>query len=246
MAITLHSTRFGDDPLLVEILNDPDTGTRKLGSHSPPASVMRLQQALWDLGWVARVEPTIARREFVIGAYGPITRKTVVAYKTNYGIHYPPDAPTGFIDAYAGPRTLARLDRHCALLDAAISAFTKLEADDDSPFALVVTSGRQRVHPVPGTRGCTTEMWSGEVPIVGYHHPDAGTFGLQGELEEHYRLRLGGPTGPLGFPTSDAAPSPQGMKISLQCGELWRSSDGLLHHTILGVADPREDPDDLF
>jgi hypothetical protein len=33
----------------------------------------------------------------VIGIFGPITSKTVLAYKRHYDIHVPPDAPTSLV-----------------------------------------------------------------------------------------------------------------------------------------------------
>ncbi len=51
MALKFQSPRFEGEPHLLQILNDPDTGLMKLGPGSPPESVRRLQQALFDLGW---------------------------------------------------------------------------------------------------------------------------------------------------------------------------------------------------
>ena len=65
-----ESPRFADDPLLVEILNDPDTGTKKLQPGSPAGSVRTLQQALFDLEWNLRTPlPHLTEPgEFVDGA----------------------------------------------------------------------------------------------------------------------------------------------------------------------------------
>ena len=53
----------------------------------------------------------------MIGIFGPITSKTALAYKQHYDIHFPPDAPSGFIDHFVGPRTLDLLDEQCVLFD---------------------------------------------------------------------------------------------------------------------------------
>ncbi len=75
-----QSPRFAGDQVLEEILNDPDTGTKKLGPGSPPDSVRRLQQALYDLAWTFKITPPVhEQRDFVVGNYGPLTTKTVVA-----------------------------------------------------------------------------------------------------------------------------------------------------------------------
>ena len=114
-----QSSRFAGDQLLLAILNDPDTGTLKLGPGSPPDSVKRLQQAVFDLGWTLRIDPPFPDQDqFVIGVYGPVTTKTVLAFKTHHDIHFPPSAPTGFIDGFAGPRTFERLDSDCVPFDA--------------------------------------------------------------------------------------------------------------------------------
>lgn len=117
------SPRFRGDPLLESILNDPDMGTNKLGPGSAPESVLKVQQALFDLGWTTRIIPPVSDpASFVIGDYGPLTTSTVLAYKTHYDIHFPPDEPTGFVDGFTGPRTLSSLDGHCVLLDAGVAA----------------------------------------------------------------------------------------------------------------------------
>jgi hypothetical protein len=92
------SPRFARDPVLEEILDDPDTGTKKLQPGSPVENVKKVQEALFELGWTKRLIPPFGDHDaFVIGIYGPITSKTVTAYKTQYHIHFPPSAPTGFI-----------------------------------------------------------------------------------------------------------------------------------------------------
>ena len=117
MPTDFRSPRFSGDPVLEEILRDPDTGTKKLGPGSPEAeSIAKVQQALFDLMWTQRIDtPVSDPSQFVIGVFGPITTKTSLAYKQHYDIHFPPDAPTGFIDHFVGPRTLDLLDEQCVL-----------------------------------------------------------------------------------------------------------------------------------
>ena len=107
MPTDFRSSRFSGDAVLEEILRDPDTGTKKLGPGSPEAeSIKKVQQALFDLMWTQRIDrPVSEQSQFVIGIFGPITSKTALAYKQHYDIHFPPDAPSGFIDHFVGPRT---------------------------------------------------------------------------------------------------------------------------------------------
>lgn len=73
-----ESPRFAGDSVLEEILNDPDTGTKKLQPGSPVESVTKVQQALFELGWTSRIDtPVLDPAVFVIGIYGPLTTKTV-------------------------------------------------------------------------------------------------------------------------------------------------------------------------
>ena len=121
------SPRFAGDPVLEEILADPDTGTKKLQKGSPKHSVIPVQQARFGLGWSGRIEPPERdAQRFVDGDYGPVTTKTVLKYKEHYDIHFPPLAPTGSFDGFAGPRTLARLDKHCVLLYEAAAAIASV------------------------------------------------------------------------------------------------------------------------
>ena len=204
-----ESPRFTRDELLHAILNDPDTGTRKLGPGSPPESVKLLQQALWDLSWVAATSPGTLHQDFVIGIYGPKTQAAVIGYKTNYGIHFPPDAPTGFVDEYAGPRTFRRLDRHCVMLDRATAAlFTKLTELQTGgvPLNLVQNPDPQAPHTIPvrGTPGAAWEcLFYDDTSAHLYTRAETGTFMVTGVIDQYYRNAAGGPGGWLGFPITD-------------------------------------------
>jgi hypothetical protein len=66
--LEFKSLRFAGDPVLEEILNDPDTGTKKLQPGSDPDAVRRVQQAFFDLGWTLTVSPPVTDPSiFVIG-----------------------------------------------------------------------------------------------------------------------------------------------------------------------------------
>jgi hypothetical protein len=204
-----ESPRFAGDALLHAILNDPDTGTVKLGPGSPPSSVKRLQQALWDLHWVSASSPGTTLGDFVIGIYGPKTKTAVTGYKSNYNIHFPPDAPTGFIDSFAGPRTFRRLDRHCAQFDRAVlGLFTRFEQLQAAgvPISLPPNPNPDESHTV-WIADTTGAFWL--VALGGgtfghlYFREQVGAFLVSGPIEESYWNEAGGPAGFLGFPTSD-------------------------------------------
>jgi hypothetical protein len=201
------SPRFANDPLLLEILNDPDTGTVKLGPGSPPASVMTLQEALFDLMWNLRTsEPVIRdRSEFVVGNYGPKTTQAVTALKTRYGIHFPPSEPTGLIDGFAGPRTFAKLDELCVFLDGAVESIAR-KANEliDRGVDVTFVNGDRLTTPIDGTSGTLSLA-----DIAGTSGAIYFKRGMGGEANEVHGnifisyLESGGPRGPLGFPITD-------------------------------------------
>ena len=198
MPFTLASPRFADDPLLQQIAADPDGGVLKLGPGSPAASVQALQAALFDLGWVARVALVIVDRStFTAGVYDELTEQAVQAYRTHYGIHFPPDQPTGFVDSFAGPRTLRKLDGHCVLLDEADAAIatkaghvTGLTGISFGPTAPIMgSSGAHRVAAGGGAAG----IW---------FKRGLDAFLVQGAIFNTY-AEGGAATGELGFPVGD-------------------------------------------
>jgi hypothetical protein len=107
MAAEFRSPRFMGDPVLKEILRDPDTGTRKLGTGSPERdSVQSVQQALFDLRWTQRIDtPVPYPSQFVIGIFGPITSKNGAGLQASLR-HPLPAGRTNLV----GPRTLDLLD----------------------------------------------------------------------------------------------------------------------------------------
>jgi hypothetical protein len=204
----LRSAHLAGDPVLHEIANDPDTGTKKLQPGSPLDSVMRLQQALVDLDWTHRVEPPVLDpASFVIGVYGPVTTKTVLKYKTHYDLRYPPDDPLGFIDGLAGPRTLRLLDLHCLLLEEATVGLAQKAAEVE---ARTGEQFRDRAVAIIGTRGASTERTGGGTPALPsglWWHKVLGAAYVRMPFFDHY-LRTGDvqhppELGPLGFPVGD-------------------------------------------
>ena len=164
MPTDFRSPRFSGDAVLEEILRDPDTGMKKLGPGSPEAeSIKKVQQALFDLMWTQRIDtPVSDPSQFVIGIFGPITSKTALAYKQHYDIHFPPDAPSGFIDHFVGPRTLDLLDEQCVLFDECDAALASKAAEvaaatgvrhDGPTIPILNTFGAMRIRTDGGVPG---------------------------------------------------------------------------------------------
>lgn len=198
------SPRFAGDALLEQILNDPDTGQLKLGPGSPEQSVLTLQHALFDLTWNQRIDPPVHEEaDFVDGVYGPRTTDAVVAYKAQYDIHFPPSAPTGFIDGFAGPRSFAKLDVHCVLLDEAIAAILAKVDDlnaDGVPCDLV--NSEHAALPILGTSGTFSPAHVDGASGAVLYKRGIGAFEVHGPIWDVY---LAGPfaSAGFGFPVSD-------------------------------------------
>jgi len=215
MARQFMSSRFAGDPVLEDILNDPDTGTKKLQPGSPPDSVRRLQKALFDLGWTLRIHPPLYEEaDFVVGNYGPRTTEAVLAYKTHYDIHFPPAAPVGVIDGLAGPRTFARLDEQCALLDEAIAVINQRIADLNAAGAAVQPL-LQRFATLPIERTSGTHSLATVAGAQGaiLYKRGIGAFEVHGGIYDTY-LNQGYASGPFGFPISDERADGAGFRIA--------------------------------
>ncbi|MEV0032248.1 hypothetical protein [Nocardia sp. NPDC050793] len=235
------SWRFDEDALLEEILNDPDTGTKKLQAGSPPESVKKVQQALFDLTWTQRIDPPVSdRSQFVIGTYGPLTTKTVKAYKTRYDIRFPPGDPNGFIDGLTGPRTLAKLDRHCVLFDLCDAKLAGKAAEvrnatgreHDSPtLPILGTKGAMRLRSGGGLPGIPSGLW---------FKKGLGTFEVSGPIFIAYQDK-GSESGDLGFPFTDqqAGDAPGRFLQEFEGGEI-RFEDG---QTFVLFGNPPNDMD---
>lgn len=244
------SSRFTGVPLLLEILNDPNTGTLKLGPGSDAEAVIPVQQALWDLRWVRHDNPGTLHSDFVIGVYGPMTSRIVKTYKQHYDLHFPPDAPTGVFDEFAGPRTLRKLDLHCDLFDegqiftaqviqelSLVSTITDVSATPDLPAT----------QPVPGTLGVkrTVSIVSDDLPadvgIICYKR-GVGAFLVDGEIFLEYD-RQGGPGGSFGFPITGIflEDDAQTFRCDFEHGSIRQSSSGGISVIPPDVVDPADD-----
>jgi hypothetical protein len=204
MALQFESPRFAGDALLEEILNDPDTGTKKLGPGSPADSVMKLQQALFDLLWTEEIAPPVTSHDaFVIGIYGPKTTEIVTTYKRHYGIHFPGDPPDQF-DGFAGPRTFRRLDEQCVLFDEAVAAIATKAAeltDAGIPATLTGVSERGTIREI-GTSGTFTTADIGATQGAILYKRGIGAFEVHGRIFDEY-LKTGLGEGAFGFPITD-------------------------------------------
>ncbi len=210
MGLEFESPRFADDPLLFEILNDPDTGTLKLGPGSPPESVKRLQKALFDLHWPQEVDTPIEdESQFVIGTYGPMTTKAVTKFKTQYDIHFPPDEPTGFIDGFAGPRTLRLLDKQCVLFDLCDAA---LQQKADEVFAAQGIRHDGPTLPSRGRNGAN-RLQTAASPLTSglWFKVELGAFQVAAPFLRTYAVDFDAENGLLGFPFTDAITGGDGI-----------------------------------
>ena len=225
MALAFQSPRFAGDSLLLEILNDPDTGTLKLGPGSPPESVKRLQKALFDLQWPQHVDtPITDESQFVIGTYGPVTTKAVTKFKTRYRIHFPPDAPTGFIDGFAGPRTLRLLDKQCVLFHRCDAA---LQQKADEVFEAQGIRHDSPTTPSLGWNGAL-RVQTGAVPVTSglWFKPDLGAFQVARPFLKAYVVDDDGENGLLGWPFTDAITGGDGLtRQEFQGGQMLLEDD---------------------
>ena len=205
MAAEFRSPRFAGDPVLEAIFRDPDTGTKKLGpGNLEKDSIKKVQQALFDLLWTQRIDtPVSDPSQFVIGIFGPLTAKTVLAYKQHYDIHFPPSALTGIIDHFVGPRTLDLLDEQCVLFDECDAALAAKAAEvaaatgfrHDGPTLPILNSfGAMRLRTDDGSPAILSGLW--------FRRGRGTASRVFGLIYEEYERR-GMASGPLGFPIFD-------------------------------------------
>jgi peptidoglycan hydrolase-like protein with peptidoglycan-binding domain len=210
-----QSPRFAGDPVLEQILNDPDTGTVKLQPGSPADSVTKLQQALFDLGYNEFIDPPeftdSIPESFIDGVYGPRTTGCVLAYKKNYNIYFPPDAPTGSFDGFAGPRTFQRLDPQCVLFDEAVVAISEKAAG----LGIEISEFPRKTSPQYGTSGTASTATDTSNQSTIYYKRGVGAAEVHGAIQEGYVRGVGapGPRGALGFPISEEQDDSPGFRI---------------------------------
>jgi hypothetical protein len=231
----MTSPRFVGDDLLQAVFDDPDTGRLKLGPGSPRGAVRRVQLAFWDLGFAAQGAPGMPKATFTDGGYGAGTKNTVLIYKSQYNLRFPPDDPAGIIDDFAGPRTMRKLDLHVGLLDEAVVAieaksfevaaaaiFTILDTDPELPTT----------HPEIGTRGCSRRGTLNGEPAEFFYKRGLGTHVLTGPILTEFRSQLG-PVLPLGFPTMDVTdPAAHELTATFEHGRISVDAAGQTHTII--------------
>ena len=132
----LMSPRFAGNPLLQQILDDPDTGTVKLQPGSPADAVTPVQRALLDLRWPAEVVPPVPLDGFDDGDFGQNTENTVLTYKRCFRVVFP---GTASIDGLVGPRTLWLLDKHITWYDSLLTEVDTKIAELQAAGASIVT-----------------------------------------------------------------------------------------------------------
>jgi hypothetical protein len=212
------SPRFIGDTVLEDILNDPDTGTKKLQSGSPAASVTKVQQALFDMAWNLRANPAVEDENvFVDGSYGPATIRTVLNYKIYFDIHFPPSEPFGSYDGFAGPRTLRHLDSHVVLFDEAVTAINAkvadLQAAGTSVQMPVSNAVEERTRTVPAASGAGHLATIDGAQGVILFKRGIGAFEVHGDIFQTY-VAEGFANGAFGFPISDEHDDGAGFRRS--------------------------------
>lgn len=216
-----ESIRFLGDPVLTDIRNDPDTGTKKLRKGSDAEAVGAVQGAIYDLHWAQNFPgedhyPT--RVKFVDGDYGSTTNKSVLAFKTKYDIRFPPGDPKGVLDGFTGPRTLEKLDRQIAHRDRMSDVIT------DKVGVLQNAGAPVRLFPESDEPPPLTP-WLGTGRYVywwtNWDDPAGTVTGLivAGAVDDVFEVHgpilqawwdTGGAAGPFGPATSDVEPDGQG------------------------------------
>ena len=223
------SSRFSGNDVLTEILNDPDTGTKKLQKNSEADAVRLVQEALYDLVWAQPFpgeDHYPQRVRFVDGDYGPTTERSVLAFKTKYRIVFPPGDPNGFIDGYTGPRTLEKLDLQIAhrdeIQEVIVEKVGELQRAGAPVRLFPIGDEPPPLQPWLGS-GRYLRWWTawGEDPaaetgvIVASSNDDA--FEVHGPIFRRW-WDLGGCTGTFGPPTSDVTADGQGGFVSTFSG----------------------------
>ena len=131
----------------------------------------------------------------------------MLTYKRNYDLHFPPSAPTGFIDDFAGPRTFRKLDPQCVGFDARAAAIEQ-KADDlrneGHSVTLFTSTTVPTTRPVLKSNGVrrAADDLDGDLAIFYCDNLGFGAFEVHGPILDDY-LRRGSAGGPLGFPISD-------------------------------------------
>ena len=191
----LCSSRFSTTPTRVSSSSVPGAPSRVCSRCSTRFSTSR--------GTSGSTRLSTEEADFVDGVYGPRTTDAVVAYKAQYDIHFPPSAPTGFIDGFAGPRSFAKLDVHCVLLDEAIAAILAKVDDlnaDGVPCDLV--NSEHAALPILGTSGTFSPAHVDGASGAVLYKRGIGAFEVHGPIWDAY---LAGPfaSAGFGFPVSD-------------------------------------------
>jgi Fungalysin metallopeptidase (M36)/Fungalysin/Thermolysin Propeptide Motif len=240
------SPRFVGNDILLEILNDPDTGQRKLGKGSDVDAVRRVQQALFDLGWSLLIsEPVADEEKFVDGDYGPATSETVVTYKTHYGLRFPPNDPNGIIDGFTGPRTLRNLDPQCVLLDEASAAIdARVQELQAAGVTVEAADGTRIFDDTPGAfRTATITGADGAL----FFRRGIGAFEVHGAIFASYTAEHGSAEGELGYPVSDEhEDGPRFLRSDFENGSLRFDRDTGLVEVVPSGPEPVPPPDRTF
>jgi hypothetical protein len=186
-----------------------------------------VQKALWDLSWTFLIEPKVEDvNQFVIGTFGPVTAKVVLAFRTHYDIVFPgASGPTSTV----GTATLSKLDDVITKYDASAAAIrlhaqkltargTRVTLDNDpafDPYPAVVKR----------TDGVFWRAFVGGVSGAVMHRPATGAFYVIEPIWAAY-LQNGSGSGPLGFPIWDTYDDGGVLRCDFEGGSLRENAGG--------------------
>jgi len=211
-----ESARFRGHAYLEQLLNAPDPGDVKMKVGDKHTDDVRIvQQALFDLGWLLKVDPDLPQESFVIGTFGPVTERVVLAYKTRFGIVPAGATPSTPYTGTVGPRTMAMLDYHCTMFDASWSRiYEKYQIFYNDGLPIALSMARPNPLTVEGTHAVSWELtWDGS-PGVFCDDDAVGTCEVHGPIYDAWLADYGGITGQLGLPTSDVIDQGDGTELS--------------------------------
>jgi hypothetical protein len=200
------SPRLQAHPRLLQILNQPPTGTMHLQQGDTGGDVKAVQQALYDLCWTLRIQPPLTdASQFVIGTFGPLTAKTVLEFRTHHHIVFPgATAATSTV----GTATLVKLDALIVQHDASVAAI-QLHAQkltSRGGATTVVFDTDASAQPLPRTVGDSGGVfWTATIDGVVapfFHKASTGAYFVADPILDAYAAH-GFPAGPLGFPIWD-------------------------------------------
>lgn len=220
------SPRFQGQQRLLQILNQPPSGTMHLNEGHSGTDVRAVQQALWDLCWSFTVQPPVSTdvNRIVDGMFGPTTTKIVKSFRTHFGLSFGGAAITGTV----GTATLQKLDSQIVQYDASAAAIRLKTYQLGIAGTHVTLDNDPANDPYPGavTRdgGVEWHCWINYIQGAFLHSMATPACYVIDPIYDAY-LSRGYAGGPLGFPLNDTYYSYGGFRNDFQNGALWHNPE---------------------